>query len=150
MYLIQFRLQFFYYYSLLIQEIVIIKATRLQALGGGQSRPSPPLENKKMFFGYIGGLFATFSSNGGIFSTFSHFWGPFHHVGAFLLLLLHGGGLFWACPPPPTRIAAGAHDCKEGSRAFSPEIFWCDRNLVSSGYVLLRFRLKNDKYNDKL
>ena len=31
MYLIQFRLQFFYEYSLYIQEIVIINATRLQA-----------------------------------------------------------------------------------------------------------------------
>ena len=47
MYLIQFRLQFFYEYSLYIQEIVIIKATRLQAWapaggggGGGKSRPS--------------------------------------------------------------------------------------------------------------
>ena len=26
----------------------------------------------------------------------------------------------------------------------------CDRNLVSSGHVLLRFCLKNDKINDKL
>ena len=35
MYLIQFRLQFFYEYSLFIQEIVIIKATQL--LGGFES-----------------------------------------------------------------------------------------------------------------
>ena len=71
-------------------------------------------------------------------------WGPFCYF------LLHGGGLFWACPPPPTKISAGAHDCKEGSRACSPEIFLCDHNLVSYGHVLLRFCLKNDKNNDKL
>ena len=58
--------------------------------------------------------------------------------------------MFGLAPPPPTEIAAGAHDCKEVSRAFSPEIFLCDRNLVSSGHVLLRFCLKNDKNNDKL
>ena len=70
-------------------------------------------------------------------------WGPFCYF------LLHGGGFFWACPPP-TKIFAGAHDCKEGSRACSPEIFLCDCNLVSSGHVLLRFCLKNYKNNDKL
>ena len=90
-------------------------------------------ENKKIFLGYIEGLFATFFS----------FWGPFCYF------LLHGGGLFWACPPP-TKISAGTHDCKEGSRACSREIFLCDRNLVSSGHVLLRFCLKNDKNNNKL
>ena len=75
-------------------------------------------------------------------------WGPFRYF------LLHGGGLFWACPPPrPTKNFAGAHDCKEGSRAAracSREKLLCDCNLVSSGYVLLRFCLKNDKNNDKL
>ena len=92
-------------------------------------------------------------------------------VGAFLLLFLHMGafcyvflilGAFWLlfiswcrpflglAPPPPTKISAGVHDCKEGSRACSPEIFLCDRNLVSSGHVLLRFCLKNEKKNDKL
>ena len=97
MYLIQFCLQFFYEYSLYIQEIVIIKATRLQAGapagggGGGKSRPSaPPSKIRKMFFGYIGGLFATFFS----------FLRPFHHVGAFRYFLLHGGVPFWACHPP--------------------------------------------------
>ena len=72
-------------------------------------------------------------------------WGPFCYFS------LHGGGLFLSLPPPPpTKISAGAHDCKEGSRAFSPEIFLCDRNLVSSGHVVLRFCLKSDKNNDKL
>ena len=57
-------------------------------------------------------------------------WGPFCYF------LLHGGGSCFglAPPPPPTKISAGAHD----------------RNLVNSGHVLLRFRLKNDKNNDKL
>ena len=123
---------------------MIIKATRLQAwmpAGGGGARVgrrSPPLENKTNFFGYIGGLFATFSSYGGLFATFFSFLRPFHHVGT----------VFGACPP--TIISAGAHDCKEGSRAFSPEIFLCGRNLMSSGHVLLRFCFKNDKNNDKL
>ena len=66
---------------------------------------------------------------GGLFTM----WGPFCYF------LLHDGGLFWACPPPPP------HDCKEGSRAFSRERFLCDRNLMSSGHVLLRFCLKNIK-----
>ena len=42
-------------------------------------------------------------------------------------------------------ISAGAHDCKEGSRACSPEIFLCDRNLVSSGHVCYDFALKMTK-----
>ena len=60
------------------------------------------------------------------------------------------GAFYGLAPPPPTKISAGTHDCKEGSRACSPEIFLCDRNLVSSGHVLLRFCLKNDKNSDKL
>ena len=83
--------------------------------------------------------------------VFSHFWGHFHDVGAFLLLFTSWWGPFFGLNyPPPTKISVGAHDCKEGSRAFSPEFFLCDRNLVSSGHVVLRFCLKNDKNNDKL
>ena len=129
---------------------MIIKATRLQAWApaeeGGKSRPSPP-HKKKVFFSYIGGLFATFSSYMGAFLLpFSHFWGPFHHGGPFYFMVR---AFFWACPRPPNKIS-DFHDCKEGSRACSPEIFLCDRNLVSSGHVLLRFCLKNGKNNDKL
>ena len=112
--------------------------------GGGKSRPSPPPLLEEIFFCYSGGLFATFSSYGGLFATFFSFWVPFDYF------LFHGVGLFWACPLPPTKISAGAHDCKEGSRACSSEIFLCDRNLVSSGHILLRFCLKNEKNNDKL
>ena len=125
--------------------MVIIKATRLQAWapawGGARVGHRPPHE--KIFLGYIGCLFATFSSYGGLFATFFSFLVPFGYF------LFHGVGLFWACPLP-TKISVGAHDCKEGSKACSPEIFLCDRNLVSSGHVLLRFCLKNEKNNDKL
>ena len=38
----------------------------------------------------------------------------------------------------------------QGFKSILPEFNLCDRNLVSSGHVLLRFRLKNDKVNDKL
>ena len=41
-------------------------------------------------------------------------------------------------------------DCWEGSKAWSPEFFLCDKNLVSFGDVLLRFCLKNDKNDDNL
>ena len=75
--------------------MVIIKATRLQAWapaggGGGKSRPSPPyLENKKKYFGYIGGLFATFFSFLRSFSPCAGLYATFYFmVGAF----------FWACP----------------------------------------------------
>ena len=99
---------------------------------------------KKFFLAIFGGLFATFSSYGGLFATFFSFWG------AFSLLFTSWWGPFLGLPPPPTKISAGAHDSKEGSRAYSPEMFLCGRNLVSSGHVLLRFCFKNDKNNDKL
>ena len=136
-----------------------IKATRIQVWapagggGGGKSRPSPPPppENRKRLLGYISGIFATFSSwpvccvlliLGGLFTMW----------GSFCYFLLHVGGLFVGLPAPHhlRKISAGAHDCKKGSRACSPKKFLCDRNLVSSGHVLLRFCLKNDKNNDKL
>ena len=130
---------------------MIIKAARLQAwtlTGEGKSRSSPPpppqIKNKKKFFDYIGGLFATFSSYGGLFATF------FSFLEAFLLLFTSWWEPFLGFTPPPTKISAGAHDCNEGSRACSPEMFLYDRNLVSSGHVLSRFCLKNDKNSDKL
>ena len=137
---------------------MIIKATRLQAWasagggGGGKSRPSPPpppSKIKKGFLAILRAFFATFSSYGGFLPRFSHFWGPFHHVGAILLLFTSWWGSFFGLVSS-TKISEGAHDCKEGSRACSPEIFLCDRNLVSSGHVLLRFCLQNHKNNNKL
>ena len=125
---------------------MIIKATRLQAWalagGGGKSRPSPPspTSNFLLYWGH--------------FRFFFFIWGPFCYVflilGAFWLLFISWCRPFFGLAPPPTKISAGAHDCKEGSRACSPYIFLCDRNLVSSGHVLLRFCLKNEKNNDKL
>ena len=111
---------------------------------------APPQKN---FVGYIGSLnFATVSSYGGLFATFfSHFLGSFHHVGTFLLFFTSWWGAFFGLAPPPYENFCGRPRLyNEGSRAFSPEIFLCDRNLVSSGHVLLRFCLKNDKNNDKL
>ena len=59
--------------------------------GGGKSRPSPPPPfEKRKFFGYIVGLFATFFS----------FWRPFHHVGTFLLLFTLWWRPFLGLPPP--------------------------------------------------
>ena len=121
---------------------------------GGKSRPLPPppsLQNKTSFLAILVGAFLLLFLHMGTFLLrFSHFWGPFHHVGAFSLLFTSWWGSFFGLAPPPTKISAGAHDCKEGSRAFSQKFFLCDRNLVSSGHVLLRFCLKNDKNNDKL
>ena len=112
-------------------------------------RHPPPLENIKNIFRLYWGPFC----------YFFFIWGPFCYVFLILGAFSPCGGLFatfyfmveaFFRLSPPTKISAGAHDCKEGSRACSPEIFLCDRNLVSSGHVLLRFCLKNDKHNDKL
>ena len=130
---------------------MIIKTTRLQAwapAGGGKSRPTPPPPPPQIFF-----FFAIL----GAFLLLFLIWGPFCYVflilGAFCLLFISWCRLFFGLarpPPPPTKISAGAHDCKEGSRACSPEIFLCDRNLVIFGHVLLRFCLKNEINNNKL
>ena len=112
---------------------------------GSKSRPSPPppLENKnKICWAILGAFLLLFLHMGAFSLRFSHFGGFFTMWGPFRYFLFHGGGLFWGLLPPPTKIFAGAHDCKEGLRAYSPEIFLCDRNLVSSGHVLLRFCLK--------
>ena len=127
MYLIQFRLQFFVLIFTCIQEIMIIKAMRLQAWasaggGGARVRHTPPPRKKKLF-GYIRVFLLIFLHMGPFLLRFSHFWGPFHHVGAFLLLFTSWWGLFGGVPPPFTKISAGSHDCKEGSRAYSPEFF---------------------------
>ena len=119
--------------------------------GGARLGRRPPPPSQFFFYLICWGLFATFSSYGSLFATFFSFCGHFHHVGAFLLYCISWWRPFFGLAPPPSmKISAGAHDCKEGSRACSPELFLCDRNLVNSGHVLLRFYLKNDKNNDKL
>ena len=72
-------------------------------------------------------------------------WGPFCYF------LLHGRAFLFGLANPPYENFCGRPRLQGGSRASSPEIFLCDRNLViGSGHVLLRFCLKNDKNNDKL
>ena len=116
----------------------------------GRRPPPPPLKIKNIYLGYIGGLFATFSSYGGIFCYVFLILGALSPCGDLFATFYFMVEAFFGIPPPPTKISAGAHDCKEGSRACFPEICLCDRNLVSSGHVLLQFCLKNDKNNDKL
>ena len=100
---------------LVIQEIVIIKATRLQAwapAGGGDARvgrrPLPSsLSKKKSFLAILGAFLLLFLHMGTFLLRFSHFCGPFHHVGAFSLLftswwgpflsMLPGNFEFWTC-----------------------------------------------------
>ena len=138
---------------------MIIKATRLQACmgarrGGGKSKrsPPPPFENKKSFLAILGALLLLFLHTGNFLLRFSHFWGPFHHVGAFLLLFTSWWGPFFGLapspPPPPTKMLAPM--IARMVREHAPGIFLCDRNLVSSGHVLLRYCLKNDNNNNKL
>ena len=112
--------------------------------GGGKSRPSAPHLEKLIFFAILGAFLLLFLHMGAFLLRFYQFGISFGYF------LFHGVGFFLGLPPPPTKISAGTHDCKDGSRACSPEIFLCDRNLVSSGHVLLRFCLKNEKNNDKL
>ena len=82
---------------------MIIKAMRLQAwapTGGGAivSRHPP----QKKFFGYIGGLFATFSSYGALFATFFSLLGAFSPCGSlFATFYFMVGAFLGACPPPP-------------------------------------------------
>ena len=75
---------------------------RLQAWanagGGGKSKPSPPPLEKK-FFGYIGGLFATFSSYGALFATFLGAFSPCGSLFATFYFMV--GAFLGACPPPP-------------------------------------------------
>ena len=111
--------------------------------GGGKSRPSPPFENKKSFLAILGALLLLFLPTGTFLLRFSQFWGPFHHVGAFLLLFTSWWGPFVGLAPPPTKMLAPMI-------ARNIKIFLCDRNLVISGHVLLRYCLKNDNNNNKL
>ena len=126
-----------------------IKATRLQAWAPARvgRRPPPPSKINK-FWALLSAFLLLFLYMGAFLLRFSHFWGPFHHVGTFLLLFTSWWGPLFGLAPPPTKISAGAHDCKEGSRACSPKIFLCDRNLVDM--FCYDFALKMTNNNDKL
>ena len=114
--------------------------------GRGKSRPSPPLK-KKFFWLYWGPLCYFFFIYGSFFATFFSFLGAFSPWGAFLL---YGGGLFFWLVPAPLRKFLRAPMIARRVREHAIRNFLCDRNLVSSGHVLLRFCLKNGKNNDKL
>ena len=116
---------------------------------GGKSRPSPlppPLENKnKSFLAILGAFLLLFLHMGAFLLRFSHFWGPFCYF------LHHDGGLFLGLAPPLQKFLRAPMIARNFRKhACSPEIFLCDRDLVSSGHILLRFCLKNDKNSDKL
>ena len=127
---------------------MIIKTTRLQAWasagGGGKSRPSPPPPLEKIF----GGLYW------GPFCYFFFVRGPFCYVflilGAFRLLFISWCRPFLGLPPPLRKFLPTPMIARRVREHAPPQIFLCDRNLVSSGHVLLRFCLKNEKNNDKL
>ena len=103
---------------------MIIKA-KSRARVGRRPQPPPPRRHYKII-GYIGGLFATYSSYmGASLLRFSHFWGHFHHGGPFYYFLLHGGGLFWACPPPPPRKFLRALMIARRVREHAPRKFFC-------------------------
>ena len=120
----------------------------------GKSRPSPPPPQKKL---------KNWGLYWGPFCYFFFIWGPSCYVFLILGAFSPCGGLFatfyfmveafiWACPPPPAlRKFLRAPMIARRVREHAPgENFLCDCNLVSSGHVLLRFCLKNDKNNDKL
>ena len=116
--------------------------------GGGRSRPSPPPSKIKYFWAILGAFLLLFLHMGAFLLRFSHFGGLFTMWGHFRYFSVRGGGLFWACPP--LRKFLRAPMIARRVREHAPRKFLCDCNLVSSGHVLLRFCLKNDKNNDKL
>ena len=102
---------------------MIIKATRLQAWApaGGRGwarvgRRPPP--HRKLFFWLYWGPFCYF------FFIWELFCYVFLIMGAFWLLFISWCRPFFGLAPPPTKTSAGAHDCKEGSRACSPRNFF--------------------------
>ena len=121
----------------------------MDARRGGKSRPAPlpPLSKikKKFFWLYCGP-----------FCYFFFIWGPFCYVflifgGLFATFYFMVGAFFGACPPPLRKFLWAPMIARRVRKhACSPEIFLCGRDLVSSGHVLLRFCLKNDKNSDKL
>ena len=110
--------------------------------GGGArvGRPPPPPQKKRSSLAILGAFLL----------RFSYFWGPFHHVGAFFATFTSWWGPFLERAPPPYENFCGLPGLQGGFESMLLGNFLCDHNLVSSGHVLLRFCLKNDKNNDKL
>ena len=108
---------------------MIIKAMRLQAWApageGGWARVSrhPPPSKKRSSLAILGAFLLLFLYMGPFCYVFLIFGGLFTMWEPFCYLLLYGGGLLGGMPPPLTKISAGSYDCKEGSRACSPEFF---------------------------
>ena len=91
-----------------MQEIVIIKATRLQAwapAGGGATVGRRP-PSKKKFLSILGAFLLLFLHIGAFCYVFLIFRGLFTMWGPFCYFLLFLG------LPPPTKISAGAHDLR--------------------------------------
>ena len=120
--------------------------------GGGAKvgRRPPPSKIKKAFWLYWG-PFCYFFFIWRPFATFFSFLGAFSPCGAFLLLFTLWWGHFFGPSPPPLRKFLRAPMIARRVREHAPRKFFCVTAIsVSSGHVLLRFCLKNDKNNDKL
>ena len=133
---------------------MIIKATRLQvwapARGGARiGRHPPPPRKKRSSSAILGAFMLLFLHIGPFCYVILIFGGLFTMWGPFCYFLLHEGGLFWAIPPTLRKVLRAPMIARR-AREHAPRKFLCDHILVSSGHVLLRFCLKNDKNNDKL
>ena len=143
------------------------------ARGGGKSNrpPPPPLE---IFFSLMGASFATFftivgaflllsSIVGDVFACYVFLFmegpfppceGPFHHMGAFLLLFSLYFKSFFRLVPPPTKISGGVHAFGNGfqgsplinsfqcilqySRAIRTTV-WC--SLVCDSHIISKSKI---------
>ena len=98
-------------------------------MGGGKSRtsplppPPPPRKLKKRFWAILGAFLLLFLHMGAFLVRFSNFLGAFSPCGGHFATFYFMVGPLFGFAPPPHEISAGAHDCKEGSRACSPEFF---------------------------
>ena len=115
MYLIQFRLQFFFiniHFSYNKNGFLKPRDCKHGRSGEGARvgrrpppPPPPPLEiKKKVFLATLGVFLLLFLHMGAFLLRFSHFWGHFHHVGSFMLLFTSWWGLFFGFAHP-TKIS---------------------------------------------
>ena len=122
---------------------MIIKATRLQALGGGRVGRRPPPLKLKSFLAILRAFLLLFLQMEAFFLRFLIFGGLFTMWGPFCYFHFMVGAFFWACPPPLRELLRAPMIAMQGGfESILPGNFLCDRNL--------RFCLKNVKYTDKL